>query len=186
MSHPHCHSPVWEVETLYSWGYYKYSQTQWTRGETHSSYERQVCTNWCTLSSMRMIVYFARCYFFIKNLLAGNCCAWRVQTVVKCAIMWTTKQTLDMCPWQAGSQAVLEKLELDDKKLVKSVNRGNWITLLLKDTRQFLILISKNTFEIPFIMKQITKPMSVSVPHRTSTASHLTVISLLCPELTNV
>lgn len=74
----------------------------------------------------------------------------------------------------------------DDKKLVKSVNRGNWITLVERHRTPFPILIPKNTFEIPFIMKQITKPMSVSVPHRTSTASHLTVISLLRPELTNV
>ena len=68
----------------------------------------------------------------------------------------------------------------DDKKVVKSVNRGNWITLV---ERQFPILMPPLKYHS---LKSKLQSLCLSVPHCTSSTSHLTAISLLGPELANV
>ena len=84
MSHPHCHRPVWEVETLYSWGYYKYSQTQWTTGETNSSsYEHQMkpCTPANAMHSEQheddclfcKMLFFSSKIYWLATVVPGEC-----------------------------------------------------------------------------------------------------------------
>ena len=78
---------------------------------------------------MRMIVYFARCYFFIKKFIG-----WQLLCLVSadsCEVCNNVNHKTDI-----GHVSVTSNLPGspgktgDDKKLVKSVNRGNWITLV--------------------------------------------------------
>lgn len=76
-----------------------------------------------------MIVYFARCYFFIKKFIG-----WQLLCLVSadsCEVCNNVNHKTDI-----GHVSVTSNLPGspgktgDDKKLVKSVNRGNWITLV--------------------------------------------------------
>ena len=78
---------------------------------------------------MRMIVYFARCYFFHQKFIG-----WQLLCLVSadsCEVCNNVNHKTDIghvsvtgnLPGSPGKTG-------DDKKLVKSVNRGNWITLV--------------------------------------------------------
>lgn len=144
MSHRHCHPPaasVGRVETLYSWGYCKYSHTQWTRGETHSGYKHQIKLCTPTQSSGDALLkqheddcLFCKMLFFYPKKFIG----WQLLCLVSadsCEVCNNVNHKTDI-----GHVSVTSNLPGspgktgDDKKPVKSVNRGNWITLLLKDT----------------------------------------------------
>ena len=137
MSHPHCHPPVlvWEVETLYSWGYYKYSQTQWTGEETHSSYEHQI--KLCTPVGAGLMhseqheddCLYCKMLFFHQKFIG-----WQLLCLVSadsCEVCNNVNRKTDtghvsMTSSLPGSPGKTG----DDKKVVKSVNQGNWITLV--------------------------------------------------------